>query len=107
MGCTAAGSSLIFGGFVPAASAVSYTHLIASMTIPSRACLNFTCDRLGSLTSLGRSYHAVPAAGFSSSGDRLGWFSPLLASDHDGGRALCRRANSRRASLDVPLDSKM
>src|SRR5262245_2475099 len=82
MGCTAAGSSLIFGGFVCAASAASYTHLIASMTIQSGAGFNFTCDRLG-------------------------WVSPLLASDHDGGCALCCRANSRRASLDVPLDRKM
>jgi len=79
-GCTAAGNSLILGGFVPAASAASYAHLMASLIMAVEAI--FTCDRLG-------------------------WISPLLASHHDGGCTLCRRANSRRASLDSELDSKM
>ena len=59
-GCTAAGNSLIFGGFLPAASAASYTDLISSLIIAS-------------------------GAGFNSSGDRLGSLPPLVASDHHEG----------------------
>jgi len=80
-GCTAAGNSLTLGGFVPAASAASYAHLIASMTIRSGAGFNSTCDRLG-------------------------WVSPLLAHDHhEGGRSLCRQAKSSTAALDSKMSS--
>jgi hypothetical protein len=80
--CTAAANSLIFGGFLPAASAASYSDLISSLIM------------------------AVEADGFNCPGDRLGWLSPSLASDHhEGLRNLCRRAKSSTASLDSKMTS--
>jgi len=55
-GCTAAGNSLMFGGFLLSFSATSYAHLIASMMILG-AGFKFTCGWLGWASRLGASEH--------------------------------------------------